>query len=276
MGHAAPENLDKYLYIRRTPTGLVRVVYGFGIVAWLLVIYGFRNAIAFDPFYRYFVGPILFFLTAYYLSSYALNMCYRRFNLGAHFALLRRYWVGRFAEPSLDIFLPICGEDISILRKTWDYVSRLNYANKHVYVLDDSRENCDDHQRMAVQYGFTYLARPNTGEMKKAGNLKYGFEHTTGEFIAIFDADFAPHPDFVHELLPYMNDEKVAVVQSPQYFEATQRVHRRSFLEYGAAYVQEDFYRVIQVARDRLGGALCCGSNAIYRRAALATIGGPL
>jgi cellulose synthase/poly-beta-1,6-N-acetylglucosamine synthase-like glycosyltransferase len=42
-----------------------------------------------------------------------------------------------------------------------------------------------------------------------------------------------------------------------------------------AAYHEELFYRVIQVARDRLDGAICCGTNAIYRRAALKTIGGP-
>lgn len=38
--------------------------------------------------------------------------------------------------------------------------------------------------------------------------------------------------------------------------------------------MQESFYRFIQVARDRFGGTICCGSNAIYRRAALDEIGG--
>jgi cellulose synthase (UDP-forming) len=268
--------LNKYLYIERTPTWLVRALYTFGIIAWLLVIHGFWDAIVADPFYRYFVGPILIFLTVYYLSSFGLNLFYRRFDLKKHFSLVETYWSGVETNPSLDIFLPICGEDDAILRKTWDNVSRLNYANKKVYVLDDSKDRWDEHESLAKEYGFSVLRRPNRGEMKKAGNLKYGFERSNGEFIAIFDADFAPHPDFIRELLPYMGDSKVGIVQSPQYFEATDQVHKRSLLEYGAAYVQEDFYRVIQVARDRLGGALCCGSNAIYRRSALDTIGGPL
>ena len=110
--------------------------------------------------------------------------------------------------------------------------------------------------------------------MKKAGNIKYGYERSTGKFIVIFDADFAPHKDFIKELLPYMNNPEVGIVQSPQYFQTDRVVHKRSWLEYGASQVQEDFYRFIQVARSNLGAPICCGSNAIYRRKALDTVGG--
>jgi len=60
-------------------------------------------------------------------------------------------------------------------------------------------------------------------------------------------------------------------VQSPQYF----RTHgRMSWMERGAGGVQELFYRLVQVSRDRHDGAICVGSCAIYRREALATNGG--
>ena len=152
-------------------------------------------------------------------------------------------------------------------------VAQLKYFNKKVYVLDDSKEGCKEHEEMAVHYGFTYLARPNKGEMKKAGNLKYGYERSRSEFIVIFDADFAPHPDFLHELLPYMGDPKVGIVQSPQYFEMTERVNKRSALEYGGANIQECFYRFIKWCGS-FSATVCCGTNAIYRRAALDVIGG--
>jgi cellulose synthase (UDP-forming) len=45
-------------------------------------------------------------------------------------------------------------------------------------------------------------------------------------------------------------------------------------LSYGGARAQEVFYRIIQVARDRLGGAHCCGTCALYNREALSSIGG--
>ena len=270
-----PTKLDKYLYIRRTPTWRIRALYSAGILTWLLVMCGYAYAVAAEPFYKFFVAPLLGFISVYYLSSYLLNLFYKQPSLALHVAQQDSYWQ-KHEEPAIDVFLPICGEDIVILENTWKHVARLDYQNYRVYVLDDSKEGGQAHAALARSFGFTYLSRENKGEMKKAGNLLFGFRQTGGEFIAIFDADFAPHPDFLKELLPYTADPKVGIVQSPQYFEATKEVHRRSPLEYGAAYVQEDFYRIIQVARDRLGGALCCGSNALYRRAALDAIGGPL
>jgi hypothetical protein len=118
--------------------------------------------------------------------------------------------------------------------------------------------------------GFGYLRRPDRGWMKKAGNLRHGFRRTDGEFLVIFDADFCPRRDFLYELMPYMSSD-VAIVQSPQYF----RTRRdQGWLERGAGAVQEFFYRAVQVSRERRGGAICVGSNAIYRRAALEANGG--
>ena len=109
--------------------------------------------------------------------------------------------------------------------------------------------------------------------MKKAGNIKHGYENSSGEFIVIFDADFAPHHDFIRDLLPYTSDPRTAIVQSPQYFQTDKDVHKRSIIEYGAGQVQEDFYRIIQQSRDTFGAAICVGSNAIYRRSAIEDIG---
>ena len=45
---------------------------------------------------------------------------------------------------------------------------------------------------MAEDFGFSWIARPDRGWMKKAGNLRHGFACSSGEFILILDADFAP------------------------------------------------------------------------------------
>jgi len=161
------------------------------------------------------------------------------------------------------------------LDNTWKHISKLSYTNKKIFILDDSACGNEQHKKLARKYDFIYIERPNKGEMKKAGNLKYAYERTEGEFIAIFDADFAPHPDFLLETIPYMKDYQVGIVQTPQYFETSNLSYKYSPLAYAAAYQEEFFYRIIQVAKDRFDAAICCGSNAVYRRSALADIGGP-
>ena len=74
----------------------------------------------------------------------------------------------------------------------------------NVLVLDDSDR--PEVASMAAEFGFTYHVRPNRGHMKKAGNLKYGFEHSAGDLIVIFDADFCPRPDFIPESAPYFDE----------------------------------------------------------------------
>ncbi len=269
-----PDALDKFLYVRRTPSWLVRGVYAFGLFSWALVLYAYANAALYDPFYRYFAAPIVLLLTVYVVLSYVLMLLYRQFDVDAHAKLVQRYWSAAKAHPRIDVFLPICGEEFAILRNTSQHVARLDYDNFHVYVLDDFKENQTAHQRLAQQLGFTYFERPNKGELKKAGNLKYGYERTDGEFVLVFDADFAPRTDFVEELLPYMSDDRAGIVQSPQYFETRHPGMRLTPWEYFGARGQEVFYRFAQPSRDRFSGAVCCGSNAIYRRAAMNTIGG--
>ena len=41
-----------------------------------------------------------------------------------------------------------------------------------------------------------------------------GLNSATGEFIAIFDADFLPSPDFLRRTLPYLADPKIGMVQT--------------------------------------------------------------
>ena len=194
--------------------------------------------------------PFVAFTCAYYLISLYVNVGTRGFYYEAHRGLVATWWPGWHA--SLDAFLPVCGEPIAILRNTWTHVFELARAypgTATVYVLDDS---ADTRLRdMAADFGFTYLVRPNRGWMKKAGNLRYGFACSSGEFILILDADFAPRADLPAEMLPYLAaDPSLGIIQSPQYFRATAQM---SWMERGAGAVQELFYRAVQVSRDRHG-----------------------
>ena len=215
--------------------------------------------------------PYLLFILVYYVVSLRINLPSRNFDVGIHDALVTTWSPPEY--PTVDIWLPICGENIDVLNNTWRHVAGL--VNGYpgvvtVYVLDDGDDPAASDA--AAGYGFRYLVRPNRGWMKKAGNLRYGYENSSGEFVVIFDADFAPRADFLAETLPYMYlDPTLGIVQSPQFF---RQDRRQSLMERGAGAVQELFYRVVQVSRNRLHGAICVGSCGLYRRAALDSTGG--
>ncbi len=171
---------------------------------------------------------------------------------------------------NVDVYLPCCAEDLSVLRNTFYFTSKMEWGgNLKVWVLDDADQ--PEVKLLAQEFGFEYIVRANRGEMKKAGNLKNAFTATTAEFIVIFDADFCPRVDFLEHTVPYMADEKVGIVQTPQFFDVKPHM---GWLERTAGATQELFYRWVQPSRDRLGGAVCVGSCALYRRSALDAIGG--
>jgi cellulose synthase (UDP-forming) len=216
-------------------------------------------------------APFIAFTLAYYLISLCVNVGTRGFDETAHRALVESWQPSQY--PSLDVFLPVCGEPIEVLRNTWEHVVELLRAYPGVgtaYVLDDG--DGAGARELAASLDFTYIVRPDRGWMKKAGNLRYGFSQSSGEFILILDADFAPRADLPAEMLPYLAaDPRLGIIQSPQYFRTSARM---SWIERGAGAVQELFYRLTQVSRDRHDGAICVGSCAIYRREALASNGG--
>ena len=210
------------------------------------------------------------FLT-YQVISLPVNFTGQSFDLTAH-TLKVASWRPRYM-PTVDIFLPICGEPVEVLRNTWIGIFELLHAYPGIadaFVLDDGPGD-QETREMAWAFGFTYIRRPNPGYHKKSGNLSYALDRTRGEHVVIFDADFRPRPDFLAETLPYMDDPGVGLVQTPQYFRSTRD---QTWVERAAGATLEVFYRAVQVSRDRFGSALCVGSNAVYRRAALDAAGG--
>jgi len=193
----------------------------------------------------------------------------RRYNAKSHRQLVQT-WQPEGRYPSVDVFLPTYGEGLDVLSNTYTFVAEMQWPGElNVYVLDDGgRPSVRD---LAAEFGFHYMLRPNRGHMKKAGNLQYAFAQTAGDQIVILDADFCPRHDFLQHLIPYMDDPAVGIVQSPQYFNTTED---QGWIERTAGATQELFYRWILPSRDRFDAAVCVGTCAIYRRAALEAAGG--
>ena len=263
---APPDDEEKYSYLQRNLPYLTTVIC---IGSCCLVVSQLRFEL-----HDLVLSPFLLFTAlyvVYQVVSLPVNFAGTGFDLAAHQERIRAWRPPRY--PDVDIYLPICGEPVDLLRNTWTAVSGLveDYEGRaRVYVLDDgpSEEAC----AMAGRFGYRYIHRPDWPAGKKAGNLRYAFSQTSAEYLVIMDADFAPRRDFLDETLPYMDDPAIAIVQTPQYF----RTHRaQTWVERAAGPIQEVFYRAVQVSRNRLDAAVCCGTSAVYRRAALEPQGGP-
>jgi cellulose synthase (UDP-forming) len=206
----------------------------------------------------------------YQLISLPVNFSGASFSLADH--VLRVKAFRPHGWPDVDIFLPVCGEPVEVLRNTWTGVFELIYAYPglaRAYILDDGPS--DDARQLSASFGFCYVRRPNARRYGKAGNLNYAFARTGGQHVVVLDAGIRPRADFLAETLPYLEDPTVGIVQTPRFC----RVHGgQPWVEQAAGPTAEVFYRAVQVSADRLGSALCVGSNAVYRRAALAGSGG--
>ncbi len=259
-----PSDSEKYSYIERNLVYLAVVMVAGFIAATASQIW-FEATSGWWPFGIFTGVGVLSFGLALPLSFFGHG-----FDLALHKERVSTWRVDSY--PDVDIFLPICNEPLAILRNSWRGVLALiaTYPGRvSAHVLDDGADSAAE--ALARDFGFHYVVRPDRGENKKSGNLRYAFANTSGEFILILDADFVPRADFLTETLPYMDDPKMAIVQTPQFFRSDPK---QTWVERAAGAVQEVFYRSIQVARDRLAASICVGTCALYRRSALDQEGG--
>jgi cellulose synthase/poly-beta-1,6-N-acetylglucosamine synthase-like glycosyltransferase len=265
----APNDTEMRSYAMRSMAHLTpALAASAGCVILAQILMEVRNAAIFPFAVALFGGYTLLYLV-YQAVSLPTNFAGHGFDLDAHVLRVMSWHPKRY--PSVDIFLPICGEPIEVLRNTWVGVFELVHSypgDARAWVLDDA--DSSEALALSATFGFGYIRRC-VHVHKKSGNLNYAFKHTAGEHVVVFDADFRPRADFLAETLPYMDDPTIGLVQTPQFFRVNSR---QTWVERAAGASLEVFYRAVQVSRDRFGSALCVGSNAVYRRAALGVSGG--
>jgi cellulose synthase/poly-beta-1,6-N-acetylglucosamine synthase-like glycosyltransferase len=122
--------------------------------------------------------------------------------------------------PKVTIQLPTFNERYMIDRLL-KAVTKLDYpADKfQIQVLDDSIDSTKEviakavahYQRQGINI---QLIHRNDRSGYKAGALEAGLRSATGEFVAVFDADFLPQTDWLKKVVPFFQDNKVAFVQT--------------------------------------------------------------
>jgi cellulose synthase/poly-beta-1,6-N-acetylglucosamine synthase-like glycosyltransferase len=123
--------------------------------------------------------------------------------------------------PRVTVQLPVFNE-LYVVGRLIDASCAMVYPkNKlEIQVLDDSTDKTVEVVARSVEqyrkqgFDIVHIRRGNRQGFK-AGALKYGLEIARGEYIAIFDADFVPKPDFLLKTIPYMvADQKIGMVQT--------------------------------------------------------------
>lgn len=121
--------------------------------------------------------------------------------------------------PCVTIQLPVFNEKY-VVERLIDAVSKFDYPKDklEIQILDDSTDETVEiiarkvDEVAARGFDIKQIRRKNRVGYK-AGALQHGMEICSGEFIAIFDADFLPTPDFLKKTLPEF-DAKTGVVQT--------------------------------------------------------------
>ncbi len=143
-------------------------------------------------------------------------------------------------------------------------------------MLDDSTDDTTTviaaalARHAARGWHITHLRRPSRIGYK-AGALQDGLASCAADFVAIFDADFIPQPDFLQRMLPCLSDPAVACVQARWgHINAEASDFTRA-----QALGLDGHFIVEKQARHAVGAFIHFnGSAGVWRRAAIDAVGG--
>ncbi|TCT04019.1 glycosyltransferase family 2 protein [Aquabacter spiritensis] len=182
--------------------------------------------------------------------------------------------------PDVTVQLPIYNEGavaLDLIRA----VSRLDYPRDrlHIQVLDDSTDGTSaliapEVNRLAkLGLDIAHMCRDDR-EGWKAGALAAGLAVSDSEFVAMFDADFLPPPNYLRSVLvegSAFDDPQVAFIQGRW----TYSNERQNLLTRAQAILLDRHFVIqkpFQMAGERT--ILFNGSAGIWRRAAIDSVGG--
>ena len=122
--------------------------------------------------------------------------------------------------PYVTIQLPVYNE-LYVMERLLNNIAELDYPKDklEIQVLDDSTDESLESTKAQIKLLRTtgldiqHITRKDRSGFK-AGALKEGLKTAKGEYIAIFDADFLPKPNWLKSTIPYFKDPEIGVVQT--------------------------------------------------------------
>ena len=225
------------------------------------------------PIFYQGAGALLIFYGLFILSSLLLFLVYRR----------QHNWLAQEIEvdewPQVTVQIPIYNEP-RVARRVVEAVASLQYPKDklQIQILDDSTDRTAailiaevTRLRRLRGLNIEYLHRRDRSGYK-AGALAAALPQVTGEYIAIFDADFVPEPDWLQRSVP-------ALAANPQFaFVQTRWGHinrSQNPLTAAQSLALDGHFAIEQQARSASGFMQNFnGSGGLWRRSAIDDAGG--
>ncbi|HVZ82919.1 MAG TPA: cellulose synthase family protein [Terracidiphilus sp.] len=122
--------------------------------------------------------------------------------------------------PRVTVQLPIFNEQF-VIDRLIEAVCAMEYPREklEIQVLDDSTDETTEvasgivDRYAAMGHPIVYIHRTNRHGFK-AGALDAGLKVAKGEFVAIFDADFVPPPDWLMKVIHHFAEPEIGMVQT--------------------------------------------------------------
>lgn len=179
--------------------------------------------------------------------------------------------------PFVTVQLPLYNERF-VAARLIDASAMLQWPKNRIdiQVLDDSDDDTvqiiDERVHYWSQNGISiHVLRRKDRAGFKAGALGHGLTKANGEFIAVFDADFLPSPDFLLRIVPYFSDQKIGMVQAQWGFLNTEH----SWLTDVQSLLLGQHFSIEHFVRCRRGLFFNFnGTAGIWRRQAIESAGG--
>lgn len=180
------------------------------------------------------------------------------------------------STPFVSIHLACCKEPPELVIDTIDSLSRMNYANFEVIVVDNNtpdpklwepvQKRCEE---LGERFQFFSLGKwPGF----KAGALNYAIKQTNpkAKIVGVVDADYVVEPNWLSATIPHFHSPDVAVVQCPQEHRDWER---NTFLK-----MENDeftgFFRIGMVQRNEYNAIVQHGTMTLIHHEMLKEVGG--
>jgi cellulose synthase/poly-beta-1,6-N-acetylglucosamine synthase-like glycosyltransferase len=175
----------------------------------------------------------------------------------------------------VSIHVPAYDEPPDMVIETLDALARLDYSNFEVLVIDNNTRDeatwrpVEAHcARLGERFRFFHVS-PLAGF--KAGALNFALRHTVADaqIVAVIDSDYVVEPNWLRELVPAFQDERIAIVQAPQDYrdESQSAFKAMCYAEY------RGFFHIGMITRNERNAIIQHGTMTLVRRNLLEATG---